>query len=432
MKCPNCGQVSRNDREVCALCGAVLKPRRRSLGRVLLTLAVLMGLLVAGGAIYLLLQPAPMPEPQRFDLTPEETAPAAPDGPEEPAPLFEDGAEIFALDRCTLVLRRDGTVAVAGQSASPEFGFDLFDWSGIVQLLPQDAWIAGLTADGRVRLTGEVADFAAAARWTGVVRLVYDAGSLLGLTADGRVLAAGPDLSFDASGLTGIVDLIPCGCDTLAVDGEGTAHVLPHLGMLWDADGLPGVAQAAVGADYALLRMADGTVRGTENYSDFLEENGWADPLADWQGVKELILGDLCILGLTEDGRVLSVPCVPGEPAPDTGAWTGVVQLLYDPLRNRAIGLTAEGRVLQASPAGEDRVLAGWEQVVLLRRNDNCTVGLTADGRVLVRTDDGSAPFDAASWTGVTQIALSGGHLVGLTAEGKVLAVGDNSFGQCG
>ena len=132
----------------------------------------------------------------------------------------------------SLVLRQDGTVAVAGRSASPEFGFDLFDWTGIRQVLPTDYFIAGLTEEGRVRLTGEVSGYEEAARWTDVAQLYYDADTLFGLTKDGHVLAAGPSLSFDPSELENIVNILPGKLDTLAVTADGFVKVMRHTGDL--------------------------------------------------------------------------------------------------------------------------------------------------------------------------------------------------------
>lgn len=442
MKCPTCGQIIRNDRDVCALCGTPLKRKRKG-GASILAL-VLVGLLVAAASFFLLLRPSGYRSPadngqeepagqQEEILQPDlpiETALPTPGG----RPLFTDAVEIIVRDRYTLALCADGTVKLAGQSSSPEFGFDLFDWSHIVQLVAEDAWIAGLTETGRVRLTGEAEAYSAAAQWAEVEYLLFDAQTLFGLTIDGRVLAAGPDLSFDPAQLRDVMRLIPAGYDTLAVTGDNVAHVLPWLGMIWDADGLQGVVQAEINADFALFLMRDGSVRGSLNYTDLLAENDWDDPLAGWTDVKELILADRCVLGRTGDGRVLSASWIPESPTPDTSSWRGVVQLLYDRERNRALGLTEDGRVLQAVAVGEPNpAFSAWENVVLLRQNEYCTVGLTRDGRVLTAWEPGYAQiFEVGAWTGITDLQLSERHLAGLRDDGTVLVTGDNSFGQCG
>ena len=444
MKCPNCGQIIRTQRDTCALCGAPLKQKRRksALPAVLVILAVA----VAVCAFLLLLQPADYHGPGSGEdealRDPRDrigTDPA--DGPIETAmptaegvPLFRDAVEIIARDRYTLALCADGTVKLAGQSASPEFGFDPYGWTDICQVVAEDAWIAGLTEDGRVLLTGEAMSYAAAAHWAEVVELLYDAGTLFGRTIDGRVLAAGPDLSFDPGELRQIDRLIPGKYDTLAVDEDGVAHVLPWLGMIWDADGLKGVEQVEINSDYALFLLRDGTLRYSLNYTDILAEDGRDDPLADWAELRQLVLGDFCALGLTRDGRVLSAALTPDVPAPDTSGWSGVVQLLYEEEQGFALGLTEDGRVLQAVTAAQaNPELDAWQGVTRLWRNAFCTVGLTREGRVLVSCDPGYADiFLTEGWTEITDLALSQRHLVGLRADGAVLVTGDNSFGQCG
>lgn len=424
MKCPNCGQIARNNRTTCALCGAPLKKERRGLW----TGVAVAVLLLAGVALYLL-RPQGAEAAVPSTDAPERTAPAP-----APDPLWTDVTELYVTDTYTLALCRDGTLRLAGQGTSPEFGLDVADWSNIVQVVPQDRFVAALTADGRVRLTGEVAGFETAARWTGVTRLQMSAGSLFGLTEDGRLLAAGPNVTFDPAPLTGVERLIPSYADTLAVTEDGRVHVLPWLGILNDAEGMTGVRDAAVNADCALYLMADGTVRPADSYRRSAEANGWDDPFRDWTGVKQLILGDWSALALTEDGHVLSAALIPGEAAPDTADWENVVQLAYDRERNAAYGVTADGRVLIACPAGS--VSAGaesWENVAELQVNRDYTVARTTDGRVLVAAGEmAPAVFDTAGWTDVTEIRLSGKHLAALTSDGRVYATGDNSAGQCG
>ena len=294
MKCPTCGQICRTDRETCALCGTPLK-QKRGHGGLIFALLVIVALALAGLAVWLLLQPAGNTQTDKTALT-EPSAEAAP----EPSPalalrddaLFTDAAEVYARERYTLALCTDGTVKLAGQSASPEFGFDLFDWQGIVQLIPEDYFIFALTRDGRVRMTGEVSGYEAAAQWTGVQRLYYaengyGLNTLLGLTADGHVLAAGPELDFDPSQLQGIVDLIPSG-DILAVNSEGRVTVLPRLRMLTDAQGLYGVADVALHSDFAFYLMEDGSIRPGSSYYSYYANNFFYA----WEPVQTLRVGD--------------------------------------------------------------------------------------------------------------------------------------------
>ncbi len=447
MKCPTCGQICRTDREFCALCGTPLK-RKKGHGGLIALLLVLVLLLAASGYVFLLKDPldltsslrAPAPAVQEIasvqedpsTIVVQETA-SVPEGTSRADSLFENAAEIFVKDRYTLALCKDGTVKLAGQSASPEFGFDLFDWANITQLVPTDFFVAGLTADGRVRLTGEVSGYEEAARWSDVTRLFLDGDTLLGLTGDGRILAAAPNLSFDPSKLHDMVDIITGGGDTLAVARDGRITVLRREGMLWDLDGSYGLKEVACNTDYALFLMEDGTVRTGASLYYFL--NGLDSPYYGWENIDQLVVGDWYALGLTRDGKIQGASTAYDKPIPDTAAWTDVRELLLDRERNIVYGVTQDGRVLAAAASPETALpeLGSWQNVASLQISRNYIAGLTADGRVLAFSwPEAPAVLNCSEWANVSAIALSNTHLAALMGDGSVLAAGDNSFGQCG
>lgn len=447
MKCPTCGQICRTDREFCALCGTPLK-RKKGHGGLIALLLVLVLLLAATGYVFLLKDPlnlisslrSPAPAVQEISSVREdpaaiivqETAPV-PEGTSQADSLFDNAAEIYAKDRYTLALCKDGTVKLAGQSASPEFGFDLFDWANITQLIPTDFFVAGLTADGRVRLTGEVSGYEEAARWSDVARLFLDGDTLLALTGDGRVLAAAPNLSFDPSELHDMVDIITGGGDTLAVASDGRITVLRRQGMLWDLDGAYGLKEVACNTDYALFLMEDGTVRTGASLHYFL--SGLDSPFYGWENIDQLVVGDWFALGLTRDGKIQGASTAYDEPIPDTSAWTDVRELLLDRERSIVYGVTQDGRVLAAAASPETALpdLGSWQNVASLQISRNYIAALTADGRVLAFSwPEAPAVLNCSEWANVSSIALSNTHLAALLADGSVLAAGDKSFGQCG
>ncbi len=440
MKCPKCGQICRTNREFCALCGTPLKQKRSHGG--LIALIVILLLILAGLLVnyYLLDEPlftlgrsAPAAEAEAPEPSPEPVTEAQP----EPEPearkdaLFEDAAEIYALPTYTLALGRDGSVKLAGQSASPEFGFDLFDWSDIKQLLPTEYFIAGLTASGRVRLTGEVSGYEAAARWTDVAQLYYDGKTIIGLTTDGRVLAVGPELVTDTSGLSDIVNIIPGPGDSLAVAFDGRVNVVRSSGMLWDAGGIYGLADLAMGADFAMYLMEDGSVRTGASLYRILENSGLENPYYGWDNIRQLVIMGDYVAGLTRDGGVSCKTHIAGMTVPDTSGWSGVVRLIADESGGALFGLTEDGRVL-ASPEELAELVASWENVKDLQVSPYYVAALTGDGRVLVLPREGAPALETADWRSVAAISLGEKHLAALLEDGSVLAAGDNSCGQCG
>ena len=435
MICPNCGQQARNGRTVCALCGTPLKKKTRIWPVIL---AILLALAILGGAAWWFWpqlsaalsgdagEPAPAPE------TATETPAASPTPTPEPEPtpapeeLYWTGVrEVRAHRNCALAICRDGSVRMAG-SLTPALAVDVSDWTDIRDLLLTDSAVYGITGEGRVRMTGDVAGMEPAADWTGIDRLYFSAGSLFGLTPGGQLYGAGPRLYFDASQYRNVRAVLPSYADTMLVLDDGLVRVIPVLGFFSNEPVLYDVAQLALNSDYALFRMEDGSVVPSYNYRYSMEYYGWPNPFADWSGVTELVLGNACALGLTADGRVLSAPCIPSEPAPDTSDWTGVKELVFVAEANLAYGLTADGRVLSACTWSRDGFASdGWTDVTALQANLYYTVGLTAEGRVLVDAREGApAAFDTANWRGVAAIALGDGFLLGLRSDGGVYLTG--------
>ena len=447
MKCPKCGQICRNNRAVCALCGTPLK-QKKGYGW-LIAVIVILTLILCGLLVWRFLlngalpfgnegQPAELvtydePEPGEGETPKAAPEPLATENTGETPLLFEDAAEVYAMPTYTLALCRDGSVQVAGQSASPEFGFDLFDWKNIRQVVTTDYFVAGLTTEGRVRLTGEVAGFEDAARWTDVAQLCYDAGALLGLTTDGRVLAAGPELNFDPSGLQDIVSIIPGQYDSLALAANGRVTMLRSTGTLWDAEGKHGLRSVTVGPDFVLYLMEDGSVVISSLLWKTLSSYNLPTPsYYSWEDIRQLEILDHLVVGLTTDGRVLADSHIPDEEKPDTSEWTGVARLVPDHERNILFALTEDGRVLSSHAEYLEEVCA-WENVKDLQVNGSWVVALTGDGRVLTWAFDPAAPApDTSEWSKVSAISLGRQHLAALREDGGVLAAGDNSFGQCG
>lgn len=490
MKCPNCGQICRNNRDTCALCGTPLT-QKRSHGW-LITLIIFLLLVVAGLAAYQFWlkdlwpvreeQPAEestgavagpdAPEtsenasetPETEEISPDVNRADPNDGevqePEEtPAPtyqvieipvatpepikdqLFENAAEIYAFPSYSLALCKDGSVKVAGRSASSEFDFTLFDWSGIKQLLPTDYFIVGLTESGHIRLTGEVSGYEEAARWTDVAKVYYDDGTLLGLTTDGRVLVAEPEprtRASDYENLDDIVAIIPASYDTLAVGADGRITYLKRSGALYDAEEHPGLRDVAVGPDFALYLMDDGKVISTYSLHHAIDPA--ANPYEDWDNMQQLVIMNHIVAGLTRDGQVLCATHVLQETAFDTSSWTGVVRLIPAPNGDVLYALTEDGRVL-AAPASAAEALSAWENVQDLQVTAHYVAALTGDGRVLIWSGDGATvELDTGDWTDVAVISLAEAernehllvNLLALRTDGVVLAAGDNSFGQDG
>ena len=172
MKCPKCGQICRNNRKFCALCGTPLK-QKQGHGWLIAVIVILALILVGLIAWQFFLKDLPLfqgegqpaelvtydePEPGEGETPKAAPEPLATENTGETQLLFEDAAEVYALPTYTLALCRDGSVKLAGQSASPEFGFDLFDWQNIRQGLDERVRGEALSMEELCRLSDVIGE----------------------------------------------------------------------------------------------------------------------------------------------------------------------------------------------------------------------------------------------------------------------------------
>lgn len=138
------------------------------------------------------------------------------------------------------------------------------------------------------------------------------------------------------------------------------------------------------------------------------------------------------VLGLTEDGRVLSV--LTGKDKDwgqsEVSGWTDIISINAGAYHS--VGLKSDGTVVAAgiNEHGECNV-KGWTGIIDVASKGNHTVGLRMDGTVVATglNDDGQC--NVSGWTDIVDVATGLSHTIGLRADGTVVAVGKNDNGQC-
>lgn len=178
---------------------------------------------------------------------------------------------------------------------------------------------------------------------------------------------------------------------------------------------------AAVYASYQLSAglRTDGSV--VVAGSDYLQES-----VASWRGVRSLALGRYHILGLLEDGTVISAGYGSSECC-DTGDWTDIESVWAE--GSISVGITRNGEVRLAGDAtGEEEL---WERVrqwtdvrkiVMAVEGGTTFYGVFRDGTVLCagRNEEFyGQPVDAS---GIRDVAVGDGFLVGLREDGTLTA----------
>jgi len=235
-------------------------------------------------------------------------------------------------------LTSDGMVVTTGDSA---FGRrDTESWSNVVSVTAGRALSAALTKDGRVLVATDDVSIKTAEQWTSVVAISAGNDFLVGLTEDKKVLFAGDgrtwlghnpypnntlknaeewdDIVSIAAGWRHIVGLTSKG--EVRIIGKGAVEQLDELRRIMDSDDWTNdIVSIAAGGGYqdvdgegvsdeyyitALLKR-DGTVVILGNLKDSDKATVMGGDNA-WANIKALAVGSWHIVGLTNDGRVLT------------------------------------------------------------------------------------------------------------------------------
>lgn len=255
---------------------------------------------------------------------------------------------IIAIDdtyyNCTIGLRADGTVVVAGD-ASREY--IVRDWRNITAIAYTSSHTVGLRADDTV-----VAEYGGSSNyykgqcdvsgWTNIVSIACGDSCTVGLRADGTVVAAG---AVNKASINSWKDITAIACSS---DGN-------IVGL-----------------------HADGTT--TMEYGIFIKE-------ADWRDIVELQCGPYNnFVGLRADGTVITT----SHEKEIVKHWRDIIAI--DTVRDHLVGLRADGTVVttDADDANHNN-MSEWKDVIAI--SGGC--GLRADGTVVGRSRSGWKLFNS-------------------------------------
>ena len=159
------------------------------------------------------------------------------------------------------------------------------------------------------------------------------AGSIhnVGLRTNGTIVSGGHDQYGQrrTSNWTDIVFVAANKSATIGVKADGSALFAGEMTGSEAVSGWSNVYMAAMGGDFAVALLNDGTVTGTSGAPDV---SAWSDMV--W-----VAAGESFAIGLKSDGTVAAT-----TGAPDVSAWTNMVKIAAG--ADRAAGITAEGKLV--------------------------------------------------------------------------------------
>ena len=154
-----------------------------------------------------------------------------------------------------------------------------------------------------------------------------------------------------------------------------------------------------------------------------------SESVSSWEEVTMLALGINHILGLTQDGRVLSAG-TNQEGCCETGDWENIVSIWADDYLS--VGIREDGSVALAGMAADteeeqkaaEEELASWTGIRQIVVYNNIFYGLKQDGTVVCAgREDESLRQQISGWSGIRSLSVGDGFVAGLREDGTVAAV---------
>lgn len=227
--------------------------------------------------------------------------------------------------------------------------------------------------------------------WRDIVDVIAGEGYTVALREDGRVLYTGNDFS-------GVGRRIASwdGIERIEIDG-------------WQ--------------NYLVGYRQDGSIRleALLDQEKYGSTDLWSEKdLASWSGIEQVYTMSGICLGLTRDGRVLTVSRSPDEDAlcRELSTWRGIRKLAFHFV---ILGLKQDGTVICTSAEDEygQEIKAFWESPNAPKH----IVDLISDVSGLYAIDDnGTVVFglDNETWTNVERLYLASDSMFGLRRDGTV------------
>ncbi len=183
---------------------------------------------------------------------------------------------------------------------------------------------------------------------------------------------------------------------------------------------------ASVGNEYTVGLKADGTLiaAGTDM--------GRLGRVNEWTDIKEVSAGGIHIVGLRNDGTVVTTS--DAKELCDVSEWRDITAVAAGYCHT--VGLRKDGTVAAVcwKRFKEDGQCGteSWRQIIAVDAGARHTVGLRANGTVVAAGNNAYGQCEVSQWSRIVDISAGHSHTVGLKADGTVVATGSNSASQCG
>ncbi len=238
-----------------------------------------------------------------------------------------------------MLLRSDKTVVTYG----PATGINTFDWANITQIAAYKDHAIGLREDGSVVVTGAQMDEYDISDWSNIQQVAASKNGVIGLTEEGEVEFAGPchNCMIDCGDWSSVQKIIGAAEIIVAQKMDNTLIAVNEqkdLKKLSMDSGRSIVSGTAV-KDRILLVLDNGRIKLIGDGSD-LEKT-----VAKWVDIKQVAAGIGFAVGLKLNGTAIPTGA-PVDNTLDVSGWQNVAAICAG--KEHVLGLCEDGTVLTA------------------------------------------------------------------------------------
>lgn len=166
--------------------------------------------------------------------------------------------------------------------------------------------------------------------------------------------------------------------------------------------------------------------------------------VSDWTGIISVSTMGSLVIGLKEDGTVITAGKLDRDYHIETGNWDDIIAVSAGDLY--VVGLRSNGTLVAQGYNNFGQLNVGdWHDITTVSTGWRLTAGLDKDGNIHVagRNEENileDINNDIDNWSNIVAISAGGGtttgigergHIVALKADHTAVAAGDNSRGQC-
>jgi serine/threonine protein kinase/alpha-tubulin suppressor-like RCC1 family protein len=312
----------------------------------------------------------------------------------------------------TVGILEDGTAIAAGSTTGGRSAVSL--WKNLIKVATGEQHTLGLQSDGTVVAAGSnTYEQCMTGTWTDIISIAAGENHSLGLKADGTVVAVGSNSQgqCDVSDWKDVVEIYSYGNMSMGLKSDGTVLIAGNGNSDIDVSNWKQVVSLSIGNNYVAGLLSNGRVIVTGDCDTIKNSIG------GWTDIECIASGDETLFAKKKDGSIIYTAYEYGNVT--LADFTNLKDMVCRD--GYMMGLKEDGTVVSYGMSGNDfgiSDLSDWNAIKDIAGNDEAAVALKEDGTILIK---GDGYQDALNWTDIVQVVMTDNILAGLKEDGTVV-----------